>query len=404
MKKKSMLIGAIESFLYCLVVYLVFFEFALFKGDFLTMNLQPLLIVIGVMALKYGVYTSLQTVIIASIFYILAYYQLGNDIVVFFLDYQSYKFILMFFFIALVLGKFSDKYSKKINELKEEQEKTSKKLEVQREKNIELVDINERLKTRIISSKESILTLHKITSSIFNLKVEEIFTQILEILIEFLGTDVVSIYLYNKDNHMLRAKMKVGKSQIENFFSVEKKIYFEDVITKKIPLEIDIEKYPKAPIYIAPILKEDEVLGVINIERLNYKNKEKYSFELLKVISDWINSALVKAVEKELTEREKNSFENTKIVNMEYFNYIFAEDKKRKKIFGTDFIAIEAKNIGLTPQEINKRIKGKIRDMDFVGMNEKVIRFLFVNAHKESKELLYNKVYSLIPEVEFYEI
>lgn len=399
-----MIVGAIESFLYCLMVYLFFFEFATFKQDFLTMNLQPLLIVIGIMALKYGVYTSLQTVLIASMFYILAYCRLGNDIIVFFLDYQCYKFILIFFFVALVLGKYSDKYHKKINELKEEQEKTSKKFEVQRKKNIELVDINERLKTRIINSKESILTLHKITSSIFHMKVEEIFTQVLEIFLEFLGADVISIYLYNQEKHMLRAKMKVGKSKLENFFSVEKKEYYEDVIKNKKALEVDIEKYPQAPIYIAPILKNDEVLGVINIERLNYKNKEKYSFELLKVIVDWINNALVEAVEKERKEREKNKFHNTRIFNIEYFDYIFAEDKKRKKIFGTDFIAMEGKNIGLTPEELNKRIKGKIRDLDFVGMNEKIIRFLFVNAQRESQRLLYDKIHNLIPEIEFYEI
>lgn len=134
MNKKSAIIGLIESFIYCLVVYLVFFEFAGFKRDFLTMNLQPLLIVIAVMALKYGVYISLQTVLIASIFFILAYCRVGNDIVVFFLDYQSYKFVLMFFFVALALGKFSDKYHKKVDELKEEKERADKKYEVQREK------------------------------------------------------------------------------------------------------------------------------------------------------------------------------------------------------------------------------------------------------------------------------
>lgn len=404
MNKKSVVVGLIESFVYCLVVYLVFFEFASFKRDFLTMNLQPLLIVIAVMALKYGVYISLQTVLIASVFYILAYCRAGNDIVVFFLDYQSYKFVLMFFFVALALGKFSDKYHKKVDDLKDEKEKAEKKYDIQKEKNLELVDINERLKTRIIGSRESILTLHKITVSIFHMKVEEIFTQILEILTQFLGADVVSIYLYNKDKNMLRARMKVGKSKIGNFFSVEKEKYFEDVIKNKETMEIDTEKYPNAPLYIAPILKNDEVLGVINIERLKYHNKEKYSFELLKVISEWINNALVEAVEKERVERAKNSFKNTRVFNMEYFNYIFSEDKKRKKIFGTDYIAVEAENPGLTPEELNERIKGKIRDIDSVGMNEKVIRFLFVNADRGSQELLYNKVKELIPGVEIYEI
>lgn len=404
MRRNKMISGLVESFVYSLLVYLIFFEFAGFKKDFLTMNLQPLLIVVSVMALKYGVYISLQTVLFASFFFILAYCRLGNDPVVFFLAYDKYKFILMFFFVALALGKFSDKYYNKISELKDEKDRVDRELEEQINKNLELVDVNERLKTRIIGSRESILTLHKITVSIFHMKVEEIFTQILEILTQFLGADVVSIYLYNEQKKILRARLKVGKSKLENFFSLDKERYFEEVIQSKESMEIDIEKYPNAPLYIAPILKENEVLGVINIERLHYQNKEKYTFELLKVISEWVNNALVEAMEKEVVEREKNSFKNTRIYNLEYFNYIFDEDKKRKKIFGTDFISLEVENPGFSPEELNDRIKGKLRDIDSVAMNEKVIRFLFVNADKGSRELLLNRIKEIIPGADVYEI
>ncbi|WP_298066506.1 hypothetical protein [uncultured Cetobacterium sp.] len=177
--KKKFILSIVESILYCLGVYLIFFYFSDFKSDFLNMNMQPLAIIIGIMALKYGVYISLQTVIIASLFYMLAYYQLGNDIVVFFLDFNYYKFVLIFFFIALSLGRFSDNLRKKIDELKDENKILEEKNKNQREKNLELVNINERLKSRIVGSKESILTLHQITSSILTKNVEKIFTQIL---------------------------------------------------------------------------------------------------------------------------------------------------------------------------------------------------------------------------------
>lgn len=398
-----MIIGLVESFIYCLLIYLFFFEFSDFKRDFLTMNLQPFLIIVGIMALKYGVYISLETVLIASLFYIFAYCKSGNDIVVFFLDYQSYKFVLMFFFVALILGKFSDKYHKKMIELKENKKIIEEKYEKQKEKNVELININKRLKTRIINSRESILTLHEMIVSIFKMKIEEIFTQSLKILTQFLGADVVSIYLYNKERNILRARIKVGKSKIENFFLVEKEKYFEDVIKNKKVIEVKSERN-NTPLYVAPILKNGEVLGVINIERLKYHNKEKYTFELLKIISEWIDNALIEAIEKEKIEKEKNRFRDTMIFNIEYFNYIFLEDKKRKKIFGANFIAMESENPGLTSKELNERIKGKIRDVDLVGMNEKIIRFLFVNADKESKKLLFKKVKNFIPEADFYEI
>lgn len=400
--KKEFFLSIIESFVYCLFIYIVFFEFSSYKSDFLSMNIHPFTIVIGVMALKYGVYMSLQTVLIASFFYIFSYYKLGNDPVVFFLDFKSYKFILIFFFIALSLGRVSDNFRKKIEELKEEKEKIDELLKNQREKNSELVQINERLKERIVGSKESILTLHKITSSILTKNVEKIFTQILEILIDFLGSDTVSIYMYNNQKNIMRARLKVGNSIVPNFIEPKEGDIYSKVLSSKEVLEGEVEK--GEPVYISPILKDGQIIGIINVERLKYGNKEKYLLELFKVISDWINNALVNAFEKDEIEVLSNVYKETRIYNLNYFSYILEEDKKRKKIFGTDYIALETSNPGIDPKDLNERLKGKIRDIDVVGMDSNTIKFLFVNADKTKKDLLLERVRKVIPGVEFYEI
>lgn len=400
--KKRFFIGVVESIFYCLGVYLLFFYYSNFKNDFLTMNMQPFTIVIGIMALKYGLYISLQTVMVASLFYIFSYYQLGNDPVVFFLDFSYYKFILIFFFIALSLGRFSDNNKKKIADLNEKNKNLENKIQNQRDKNLELVNINERLKTRIVGSKESILTLHKITSSILVENVEKIITQILEILIDFLGSDVVSLYIYNKEKNTLRARVKVGESIISNFIEVKDGDVYSKVL-KSNSVESG-KRELKEPLYVAPILKGEKVIGFINIERIKYGNQEKYLLELFKVISQWVNNALLNAFEKSQLDIIKNSYENTRIYNLEYFSYIFEEDKKRKKLFGTEYIALEGKNPGLTAKELNDRIKGKVREIDIVGMDSHIIKFLFVNASKESKEILKTRVHEILPGVELYEI
>lgn len=400
--KKRFLISIAESILYCSIIYLLFFYYSNFKSEFLTMNIQPLAIVVGLIALKYGVYSSLQTVLVASFFYIFSYYQLGNDPVVFFLDFNYYKFILIFFFIALTLGRVSDNFRNRIEELKEKNTNLDEELKNQREKNIELVNINERLKTRIIGSKESILTLHQITSSILTENVEQIFTQILEILIDFLGSDVVSIYIYNKERNIFRGRIKIGNSLLPNFIEVKEGDLYSKVLKNKITLEGNREQ--KEPVYISPILKNNEVVGVINIERLKYGNEEKYLLELFKVISQWINNALVKAFEENEKAIKNNVFENTRVYNLKYFSYVLAEDKKRKKLFNSEYIALEGKNPGLTPIELNELLQGKVRDIDIVGMNEDIIKFLFVNATKKDKDLLVKRIGNILAGVELYEI
>lgn len=402
--RKKFILSIVESIVYCLIVYLIFFYFSDFRSDFLSMNIQPLIIVIGIMALKYGVYISLQTVIIASLFYMLAYYQLGNDLVVFFLDFNYYKFVLIFFFTALTLGRFSDNLREKIKDLKDENRVLEERNQSKREKNLELVNINERLKSRIVGSKESILTLHQITSSILDKNVEKIFTQILEILTDFLGSDVISIYIYNKAGNTFRAKVKIGNSVIPNFIEVEDGDIYSKVLKSGETVAGDRDLNIKEPVYVAPILKGEEVVGIISIERLKYGNQEKYLLELFKVISQWINNALVNAFDREEVEILENSYENTRIYNLQYFSYILEEDKKRKKLFGSEYIALEGENPGLTPEKLNEKLKGKVRSIDVVGMNEKTIKFLFVNANRESKEVLVKRVSEILPGVEVYEI
>ncbi|MDX8334949.1 GAF domain-containing protein [Candidatus Cetobacterium colombiensis] len=402
--KKNFFVNILESLIYCLLVYLVFFYYSNFKNDFLTMNIQPLTIVVGVMALKYGVYTSLQTVIIASFFYIFSYYKLGNDPVVFFLDFNYYKFILIFFFIGLTLGRVSDNFRSKIDELKEENKNLEETLKNQREKNLQLVNINERLKSRIIGSKESILTLHQLTSSILLQNVDKIFTQVLEILIDFLGSDVISIYLYNEERKIFRARIKIGNSVIPNFIEIKAGDIYSKVLDLKTVQCGNKEENKASPVYVAPILKNNNVIGIINIERLKYENQEKYLLELFKVISQWINNALVKAFEENEIEIKKNVFENTRIYNLKYFSQILEEDKKRKKKFGADYIALETINPGLEPEELNELIKGKMRDIDVIGMSDEVIKFIFVNASKDDKLLLIKRMSEMLSGAELYEI
>lgn len=401
MKNKT-IISTLESFVYCLLVYLVFFQFSVYKESFLNMNIQPLVIVVGVMALKYGVYKSFQTVFFAFFFYILAFYKLGNDIVLFFLTFENYKYILIFFFTALVLGRFSDVSRKKINDLKNENIELKNRKEIQKKKNLELVNINDRLKTRIINSKESILTLHHITSSILKMKTEEIYTEVIEILMEFLGCDVVSIYMLNYEKKLLRAKIKVGKSLLPNYFQLDKEEKLSEILIKKDIVEIENSKGNL--MYASPILQKDRVLGVIIVEKLKYEYRENYIGKLLQVISVWVNNALVQAFEREEKEHRENTYENTNIFKMSYFNEFLQEEKKRKKLFNSSFVAIEGRLKNNNPVEIDKLIKGKIRNTDLVGLDSEFIRLLFVNATTSDTSILISKMEESFNGVEFYEI
>ncbi|WP_319202644.1 hypothetical protein [uncultured Ilyobacter sp.] len=396
----------IESLLYTTVVYLVFFHFSSFKYSFLDMNLHPLLIVIAVISLKYGTYMSGFVVSFSIIYYILSYVGLGRDMIIFFSSFEYYKFILMFFFTALFLGKLRDTTDERILHLEEEVTRAREDYEKQKENNVKLITVNSRLKKRIISSRESIVTLNQIKSSFENMNVEQIYTEAVLIMRQFLECDVVSIYNFNAEKNFMRLILRAGNGRMPGFLQLKDGSVFSEVIKAGIPMEFPLDVEGESPIFVSPIKKNNEILGFINIERMGLDASERYSYEMFKIISHWLNEALSEAFVKEEKEIKENTLGNTGIFTMEYFNKIMLEEERRKKLLDMDFMAFETKLKGVTPEEVADKIKGKVRESDFIAMDSERLRVLFPATTAASRELLVEKISGMFQgiEVDFYEI
>lgn len=396
----------IESLLYTTVVYLVFFHFSSFKYSFLDMNLHPLLIVIAVISLKYGTYMSGFVVSFSIIYYILSYVGLGRDMIIFFSSFEYYKFILMFFFTALFLGKLRDTTDERILHLEEEVTRAREDYEKQKENNVKLITVNSRLKKRIISSRESIVTLNQIKSSFENMNVEQIYTEAVLIMRQFLECDVVSIYNFNAEKNFMRLILRAGNGRMPGFLQLKDGSVFSEVIKAGTPMEFPLDVKGESPIFVSPIKKNNEILGFINIERMGLDASERYSYEMFKIISHWLNEALSEAFVKEEKEIKENTLGNTGIFTMEYFNKIMLEEERRKKLLDMDFMAFETKLKGVTPEEVADKIKGKVRESDFIAMDSERLRVLFPATTAASRELLVEKISGMFQgiEVDFYEI
>ena len=103
---KKIIYCTLESLIYSIIIYLIFFTFSTEQYNFLSMNLHPLAIMTAFLALKYGTYIGFIGSFAAIITYLTAYLFSGNDLLLFFLKFQYYKFFLMFLFINVLLGKF----------------------------------------------------------------------------------------------------------------------------------------------------------------------------------------------------------------------------------------------------------------------------------------------------------
>ena len=284
----------LESVVYTILVLLIFYFSPYTKKEFLVLNLHPLEIVVALMSLRYGTYLGILSSFIAISGYIFAYLHSGNDMILFLLKFQYYKFFLMFLFTAMILGKFKLNYKNREEDLKKGFEHLENSFQEEKEKNQQLLDINISLKNQIIRSGGSIVSFHNLKRELLQLKKEELYEKILEIFRQLLACEVCSMYTL-ADNKLTR-RFEIGKSKMEKEILLDTKEgeRFLEVSKKSTSLNFPFDITGKQPIFIGPLYNEKNIIGFLEIENFSYTTGEKYNFELFKILMEEINEILQK--------------------------------------------------------------------------------------------------------------
>ena len=284
----------LESAVYTILVLLIFYFLPYTKKEFLILNLHPLEIVVALMSLRYGTYLGILSSFIAISGYIFAYLHSGNDMILFLLKFQYYKFFLMFLFTAMILGKFKLNYKNHEEDLKKGFEHLENSFQEEKEKNQQLLDINISLKNQIIRSGGSIVSFHNLKRELLQIKKEESYEKILEIFRQLLACEVCSMYTL-ADNKLTR-RFEIGKSKMEREILLDTKEgeRFLEVSKKSTSLNFPFDITGKQPIFIGPLYNEKNIIGFLEIENFSYTTGEKYNFELFKILMEEINEILQK--------------------------------------------------------------------------------------------------------------
>ena len=284
----------LESAVYTILVLLIFYFLPYTKKEFLILNLHPLEIVVALMSLRYGTYLGILSSFIVISGYIFAYLHSGNDMILFLLKFQYYKFFLMFLFTAMILGKFKLNYKNREEDLKKGFEHLENSFQEEKEKNQQLLDINISLKNQIIRSGGSIVSFHNLKRELLQIKKEESYEKILEIFRQLLACEVCSMYTL-ADNKLTR-RFEIGKSKMEREILLDTKEgeRFLEVSKKSTSLNFPFDITGKQPIFIGPLYNEKNIIGFLEIENFSYTTGEKYNFELFKILMEEINEILQK--------------------------------------------------------------------------------------------------------------
>jgi K+-sensing histidine kinase KdpD len=389
-KRRIKTIFFLENLLYFGMIYIISKYILGIEEGFLNMNLHPLFILTGIMAYRYGVHLGIISATIASLIYSIYYIQLGKDFVVFFYDFKYFKFILIFYIFAFILGRIRDNKVEMEKNLTQEISTFKKNYQILHENNKKLIYINNRMKDEIIKSEESIISLYNISKDLDTLEVEKLITNIIGVFKTYINAESLSIYFTNRSKDYLRLAVSLGKNRkLPDSIKVDEFPEFQNAIENK--------KYGKrdgtsleTPVLYAPILDNGEVIGILNIERLSYNSYTKYTEKLFEILIEWTSKAISNARSYSEKMKQEIYYEDSNIMKKEFFDRRLIEEIKRGEMFETSYILLEFK---LLVDDI-KKINLPIRSIDCVGydVNKKIINILFPATKIENRNLIKNKL------------
>lgn len=385
---KNGIVSIIETIVINTIIYLMFYTMQPNQDIYLFLNPHPLLILCIVMALRYGNYLGMLSATISSLFFINVFVSVYGDITLIITDFDYYKYPLLFFVIAAILGFFKDNKDTIIENLTNDKKLLQKEYRGISKKYKENNKILTELKKQIIDSDESILNLYEIASKLETLDSEEVYTEMIGILTKYLNANRVSIYTYNQNSNFLRIKIYTGDRENNASLSLNDSPGLKRVIEEKVPIRWVEVKESGFPLMAAPIIKDNSVLAIVCIDNMDFDKLSEYAYQLFKLIVDWVNKSLERAIYVDGL-KESKYINGTNLMKYKYFTERLKEEERRKIEFGMNFCLITYRVRKLDIQKINSIVSGLLRSMDIICYDSSAMTlYLLLPATSNEKKYL----------------
>ena len=353
MKKRSYNIvrESIIGILFLSVLNYLFFHTA---PGYYGVEPHPYLALILLIATRYG---SAAGFFIASfcssVFFGIYYVNEGHQV---FHDPYVTKTAVIFMVIGWIIGEIRQGYIKKgqntQNELKEEKYASS----LLEEENKLIKKVNKEMEKRIMDEVSTFSSLYETSQRLQSFDEEEIYSAILQTLIQYLDAQICSLYLLKKDKLLLKEAIGerpnrpekidykkdnglIARSARESsIFSVRDFLFSNDDDM------LDVNQ----PIMVAPLIKSNgEVLGVLAIEKMPFFQVTASSLKIFSLLADWVSSDIENAIFFQEVKNKNILDEVLNIYTSNYFNTRLSQEFYRSKryMLPLSVIMLRIKNI-----------------------------------------------------------
>ncbi len=145
------------------------------------------------------------------------------------------------------------------------------------------------------------------------------------------------------------------------------------------------------PMMVAPIKKGDKVIATIMIEEIEFSKMNLYYENLFKVVSNLIESSIVKAYNFEKLTSKERYINNTIFLNENIFKKLLKIKQTAKFEKKLDYILLKVES-DFDLKLLSEIIKSSIKETDFAGIMDGVIYVLLLNTTEEESYIPINRL------------
>ncbi|HAF62114.1 MAG TPA: hypothetical protein DCK95_07300 [Anaerolineaceae bacterium] len=347
----------------------------------------------------YGIRFGLLASLIAGASNLYSWYQLGLDWELLIYHVENWLPFALYLIAGSITGYLWDKKENETNF-------ANKQLALTQEKYAFLYNIYEdtrktknQLREQLIGYRDSYGRIYTITRELDSLNSNDVFLKALDIIEDVMINKSAAIYSLDQSARFARLEVS-STSLVESTPKSLNMTDFPEAVKQIKNGEMFYNKslLPDYPSLIAPIMKDQQPLGMIFIWKRTFEQHSMYYENLFKVVSGLIESSLVRAVLFREANLAKWYMPSTIILEADFFKETLKIKMEMQNRDITKFQLISIDKGEMSWQNFSAVLEKGIRTTDYAGLLEKTTNVCYVilsQAEESSITVIINRLTKL---------
>lgn len=329
------------------------------------------LLYVVLLGATHGTAFGLIAAVIASGLALLSWYEKGSNFSMLIYNVENWIPFALYLLAGGITGYLHDKHENEIRFQQEQVELIQEKYKFLYGVYDEISSIKDQFREQLMGYRDSFGRIYHVTTQLNSLQEEDIMLSALGVLEDVLEND--SIAIYSLDENQVFGRLQVCSQPLRASLPKSIKLQdFPELISKIGEGEVyqNNEIKPDYPTYFAPILDGETPVAGIAIWDASFEQFSLQYYNLVKVITGLIQSALVRAALFKHANADKLYLPNTRILKSDAFKEILSAKSKMETSQVAEYEVIRILNEFDDVEKASLLMESGIRTTDYIGVLE----------------------------------